>query len=68
MEGEKMMDVFRIILRHRDQPLDSPSCTICELHDGVTLAEAQVIFRDHFLQFADDDIVVELFKDEVVLH
>jgi hypothetical protein len=69
MAGEIKVDTFRIILRHRDQPLDSPSCTICELYDGVSLAEARAIFRDHFLQFADDEIIVELFRDQQeVLH
>jgi hypothetical protein len=62
------MDTFRIILRHRSEPLDSPTCTICELHDGISLEEAKEIYNTHFLKYASADIVVELFRDERILH
>jgi hypothetical protein len=68
MEGKKMMDAFRIVVRHCSEPLDSPTCTIAELPDGISLDRAREIYHTHFLKYASDDIVVELFRDEVVLH
>jgi hypothetical protein len=62
------MDTFKIVVRHRSEPLDSPTCTVAELPDGISFDRAREIYRTHFLKYADDDIVVELFKDEVVLH
>jgi hypothetical protein len=60
-----MSSAFKIVIRHRAEALDSPTMTICELHDQTTLAEAQAVFRNHFLKYASDDVIVELFHEEV---
>ncbi len=62
------MNAYRIVVRHRHEPLDEPTATICELPDGTTLDRAREIYHTHFLKYASDDIIVELFRNEVVLH
>jgi hypothetical protein len=62
------MEVFKIVIRHRGESLDSPTATVCSLPDGTTADQASEILNDYFFKYADDDIAVELWKNKVVLH
>jgi hypothetical protein len=53
-------ETYRIVVRHGDDLL----AVIAELPDGTTLAEAQAIYRKHFLAMADDEHSIELWRDE----
>lgn len=56
------MDTFKIIVRNRNA--EDSLATICELPDNTTPDQARAVFRNHFLKFADDDVVVELWCDQ----
>jgi hypothetical protein len=55
-----MSDTFKIVIRHHDEPM----ATIATLPDRTTLDEARAIYRKYFLEMADDEYTVELWRDE----
>jgi hypothetical protein len=62
------MEVFKIIIRHRSDVLDSPTATVCDLPEGISFDRASEILNEYFSKYEDDDIAVELWKSEAIVH